>query len=580
MSRSIGRAGSRSRPPMPPRSIAYSLRPNMSRASREMNQRLVVASMEPRGATASHDAASDSYLLRVCSQGAGAMRDDILVIMGWPKEKLRVTTEDVGGAFGLKTSAYPEYIALLVGAKKIGRPIHWMSGRSEAFLTDNQGRDIYSEAELALDEKGKFLALRIRNTGNMGAYVGAVGANIPRSISRAACPACTTSSGSISRRNASTPTRSRPRPIAAPAVRKPIYVLERLVDEAARISGIDPVKLRRRNLIKKSPMPYKTAIGTTFDSGDFEPILDKALELADYNNFKRRRREAQKRGKYRGLGISCMLEHAGGAPLESAMLSFPGGDKLLLTLNVQNTGQGHATVFSRVIADRLGIPSERFRTQRQFGERTAGLRLGRLTLGNDGRPFAGQRDRHHPRKRASRSPPPCWKPARATSPTRTAFRSRRHRPTHHAVRDRRTRRRDEEARRDRRRSRHKTVTETPLTFPNGVHIAEVEIDPATGRHGHRRLFRGRRLRQAARSHDRRRPAARLVGCGPRPGADGEHGLRQRLGQLVTGSFMDYAMPRAEDMPPLREACITCRRRPIRSASKASAKPAPRRRSRR
>ncbi len=146
---------------------------------KEMNQRLVVASMEPRGATASYDAARDSYLLRTCSQGAGAMRDGVLTIMGWPKEKLRVITEDVGGAFGLKTSPYPEYLALLVGAKKIGRPIHWMSGRSEAFLTDNQGRDIYSEAELALDEKGKFLALRIRNIGNMGAYVGAVGANIP-----------------------------------------------------------------------------------------------------------------------------------------------------------------------------------------------------------------------------------------------------------------------------------------------------------------------------------------------------------------------------------------------------------------
>ena len=138
-----------------------------------MNQRMAVASMEPRGATASYDAAAEPYTLRVCSQGTTAMRDPIAAIMQIPKERVRVLTDDVGGAFGLKTGPYPEYIAQMVGAKKLGRPIHWMSGRSEAFLSDNQARDIYSEAELALDDKGRFLALRIRNTGNLGAYVGA-----------------------------------------------------------------------------------------------------------------------------------------------------------------------------------------------------------------------------------------------------------------------------------------------------------------------------------------------------------------------------------------------------------------------
>src|SRR5208282_429879 len=144
----------------------------------EMNQRLIVASMEPRGATASYDAGRDAYTLRTCSQSAGTMRENILGIMNWPKERLRVITEDVGGAFGLKTSAYPEYIELLVAAKKLGRPVHWMSGRSEAFLSDNQARDTFSEVELALDERSKFLALRIRSTANLGAYVGAVGASI------------------------------------------------------------------------------------------------------------------------------------------------------------------------------------------------------------------------------------------------------------------------------------------------------------------------------------------------------------------------------------------------------------------
>jgi carbon-monoxide dehydrogenase large subunit len=521
---------------------------------KEMNQRLVVASMEPRGATASHDAAADTYLLRTCSQGAGAMRDGVLAIMGWPKEKLRVITEDVGGAFGLKTSPYPEYLALLIGAKKTGRPIHWMSGRSEAFLTDNQGRDIYSEAELALDEKGKFLALRICNIGNMGAYIGAVGANIPCfNFAR-----CLPGMYDIKRIDIATkcvytntiptaPYRGAGRPEAN-------YVLERLVDDAARISGIDPVKLRRRNLIKKSQMPYKTAIGTTYDSGDFEPILDLALELADYDNFKKRKREAAKRGKYRGIGISCMLEHAGGMPLESARLSFPGDSKFLLTLNVQNTGQGHATVFPRLIADRLGIPfasishSHGDSNNELPGYASVGSRSGMTvshtlvkamdTILEKGKPIAatmleagesdiGYRDGHFEVVGTDRRISLFDVAAQAATMKKRG----------EIAEDLDT----------------KTQTESPLTFPNGCHIAEIEIDPDTGR-----------LTVVAYSavDDCGRPLDHTIVEGQLHGSLMQ-GLGQALmentvfdresGQLVTGSFMDYAMPRAEDNPPLRDA---------------------------
>ena len=201
----------------------------------EMNQRLCVASMEPRGATASYDAARDAYTLRTCSQSAGTMCENVLAIMNWPKEKLRVITEDVGGAFGLKTSAYPEYIALLVAAKKIGRPVHWMSGRSEAFLSDNQARDIYSDVELALDEKGKFLALRIRSVGNMGAYLGAIGANIP-TLSFTRClpgmydikPIDIGVKCIYTNTLPTAPYRGAGRPESS-------YALERVVDEAARV---------------------------------------------------------------------------------------------------------------------------------------------------------------------------------------------------------------------------------------------------------------------------------------------------------------------------------------------------------
>ena len=238
--------------------------------------------------------------------------------MNLPGERIRVLTEDVGGAFGLKTGAYPENIALLVGAKTFGRPIHWMATRSKVFLTDNQARDIYSETELALDEKGKFLALRIRNVGNLGAYVGPVGANIPTANFARCLPGMydikymdVSAKCLFTNTIPTAPYRGAGRPEAS-------YVLERVVDEAARITGIDPVKLRKRNMIKKSQMPYKTAVGTTYDSGDFEPILDQALELADYEGFKKRKRETQKRGVYRGFGKCCLLEHSGGAPTESA----------------------------------------------------------------------------------------------------------------------------------------------------------------------------------------------------------------------------------------------------------------------
>ena len=402
-----------------------------------MNQRMMVHSMEPRGATASYDAATDSYLTRTCSQGAGAMREPIMAIMSLPKEKVRVLTEDVGGAFGLKTGPYPENIALLVGAKKFGRPIHWMSSRSEAFLSDNQARDIYSEAELALDEKGKFLALRVRNVGNLGAYVGPVGANIPTANFTRCLPGMydikymdVSAKCAFTNTIPTAPYRGAGRPEAS-------YILERVVDEAARVTGIDPAKLRRRNLIKKSAMPYKTAVGTTYDSGDFEPILDKALALADYDGFKKRRRESQKRGKFRGFGICCLLEHSGGAPVESAKLSFPG----------RRHAAAHAQCAEHRPGPRHGFPArDRRKTRhsggqnsarpRRFLERAARLCVGRLALGDDRRPFHRQGDGHHPAKgQADRRHHAGNRRSRHRLQERQ-FRSGRHRPPRDAVRRR------------------------------------------------------------------------------------------------------------------------------------------------
>jgi aerobic carbon-monoxide dehydrogenase large subunit len=519
-----------------------------------MNQRMMANSMEPRGATASYDAANDSYLMRSCSQGAGAMREPVLAIMNLPKERVRIITEDVGGAFGLKTGPYPENIALMVGAKKFDRPIHWMSTRSEAFLSDNQARDIYSEAELALDDKGKFLALRVRNIGNLGAYVGAVGANIPTQNFTRCLPGMydikhMDVSGKCVFTNTipTAPYRGAGRPEAS-------YVLERVVDEAARITGIDPVKLRRRNLIKKSAMPYKTAVGTTYDSGDFEPILDKALALADYDGFKQRRREAQRRGKYRGFGICCLLEHSGGAPVESAKLSFPGDGTLLLTLNVQNTGQGHATVFPRVIAAKLGIAADKI--PHAHGDSSNEL-AGYASVGSRSAMTAG-----HSIVKAMDTILEKGKPIAAamleTGEADIVYQS----GNFEVVgTDRRVGLFDVATRAAALKKRGeiaedldtKSTTETPLTFPNGVHTAEVEIDPDTGH---------MTIATYTAVDDCGRPLDHMIVQGQLHGAVAA-GLGQALmenvvydsgsGQLVTGSFMDYAMPRADDMPPLREA---------------------------
>src|SRR6266404_1616262 len=323
-----------------------------------VHQRIMVQSMEPRGATASYDSADDSYFLRCCSQSARALRDGLAPILGVPNQRLRVVTEDVGGAFGLKTGPYPEYLAILVAARKIGRPVHWMSNRAEAFLSDNHARDAFSEVELALDERGKFLALRVRHLGNMGAYIGAVGANI-QTVNLTRClpgmydiPRIDISSRCVFTNTTPTaPYRGAGRPEAS-------YCLERVVDEAARVTGIDPIRLRRKNLISKKAMPYKTTIGTTYDSGDFATIVDKGLALADVDGFKARKKEAKKRGMLRGLGICFVLEHAGGSPVEGTKVSFPGGENLLFTMNVQSTGQGHATIFPRMVAERLGIKAE------------------------------------------------------------------------------------------------------------------------------------------------------------------------------------------------------------------------------
>jgi carbon-monoxide dehydrogenase large subunit len=518
-----------------------------------VHQRINVASMEPRGATASYDAASDSYHLRVCSQGARTMRDSMAQVMDVPKEKFRVTTDEVGGAFGLKTGPYPEYAAMLVGAKKIGRPVFWMSGRNESFVSDNHARDAYSDVELALDENGKFLALRIRHLGNMGAYIGAVGANI-QTVNYTRCfpgmydiKHMDIASKCVFTNTVTTaPYRGAGRPEAS-------YDLERVVDEAARITGIDPISLRRRNLIPRKAFPYKTAIGTTIDSGDFAAVLDKGLKLADYAGFKQRRREAKKRGKLRGIGVCCMLEHSGGAPLEGAQVLFPGGERMVLALNVQSTGQGHATVFPRLAAARLGIDPKQvvhmhgdsafeIAGYASVGSRSAMTVSHAMVKTLDAMLAKGKKIAATALE-ASESDIEYKNGAfnvvgtdRRLSLFEVAARAKEMKKRGEISEDLDT----------------KVNAETPLTFPNGCHIAEVEIDPQTGRSV---------LASYSAVDDCGNVLDPMIVEGQVHGSVamgfGQAMLERTVfdsesGQLITASFMDYAIPRAEDLPMFKD----------------------------
>ncbi len=520
--------------------------PHVARVS-VTHQRLVAASMETRGATGVYDKENDSYTLRACSQSADGLRGQAASIMGVPNDKLRVITEDVGGAFGMKTTVYPEYVAVLVAARKVGRPVHWQSTRSEAFMSDCQARDAVTHVELALDDKGKFLALRVRHLCNQGAYIANAGININTNNFARCLPgmyriakvdvgvACY-----FSNKVPIAPYRGAGRPEAN-------YALERAVEEAARVVGMDPVRLRKKNLIPPSAMPFKTPINT-YDSGDFPGIVDKALKLADVDNFSKRKRESAKRKKLRGIGISCMLEHSGATPMEMASVAFPDGDKMILGLNVQSTGQSHATVFGRLLAHKLGIDAAKI--EHQHGDTNMGL-TGGASVGSRSAMCAGNAVVHVADVMLAKGMKVASSALEA-SESDIQYRN----GSFEVVGTDRKISLFETAKRAKDMGESldtKDKAETPLTFPNGCHIAEVEIDPDTG-------FVDLVTYTAV--DDCGNPLDTTIIEGQVHGSLAQ-GLGQALtenvvydstsGQLVSGSFMDYGMPRAHHMPvELRE----------------------------
>jgi carbon-monoxide dehydrogenase large subunit len=316
------------------------------------NQRIASAQMEPRSGVASYDAAKDSYTLISGNQGVHVPRSALAECFGLPPEKLRLICPDVGGAFGLRTNLYPEQAAILWAARRVGRPVKWTNDRSESFLTDYQGRDLVTTARLALTADGRITAYDVDHIGGVG---GQTVTYVPLSNAyRVATTAYDIPLMHMRIRAVMTntvptaPFRGAGRPEAT-------LVLERLIDLAARKLDMDRVKLRQKNLIAHKKLPYRTASGLLYDSGDFAGNMRKVLELADWNGFAARKRESKRRGKLRGIGISNYVETPVGIPHERVEVTVRGSGTVELAVGTQSTGQGHETSFAQVMADLLSV---------------------------------------------------------------------------------------------------------------------------------------------------------------------------------------------------------------------------------
>ncbi|HET9149932.1 MAG TPA: xanthine dehydrogenase family protein molybdopterin-binding subunit [Alphaproteobacteria bacterium] len=356
-----------------------------AKADRVVRHRLVInrvtaATTEPRGSIGVYDKTEDHYTIYTTLQRTHGFRAELAGrVLKVPESKVRVVAGDIGGSFGMKSAVYNEVALVLWASKVTGRPVKWVSTRSEAFLSDGQGRDNVSDAELALDKNGKFLGLRVHTFANVGAYLQSGGesspvANIGTLAGVYLTPAIHVDVTAVfTNTNPVRPYRGNGRPEAA-------YVIERLVDLAADELGIDPAELRRRNMIPPSALPFKTMLGNTYDSGEFEKSLDLALEIADYKGFAARRSEAEKRGKLRGIGISHTIERAASPGYEGAEIRFDRAGTVTVLSGAVTQGQGHETVFKQLVCDRFGLdPKEVHYVSADtdkvfFGEGTGGSR--------------------------------------------------------------------------------------------------------------------------------------------------------------------------------------------------------------
>jgi carbon-monoxide dehydrogenase large subunit len=511
-------------------------------------QRITGVPMEPRAALAAFDAESGRLTLYAGNGGAVRLKNDLAAILDMPPEKVRVLMADIGGNFGTRGMIYPEFAAVAWAARKLGRPVKWIIDRHESFLSDYQARDLVVEAELALDDKGRFLAMRGSNLGNLGAHTTNFamvqkGVQMMSSIYRVPA-AHFRARATLSNTAPTRPYRSAGRP-------EVIFVVERLIDLAAREHGFDRISIRRRNLVTEKEMPYRNPFGVEYDNGDYVGAMDMALKLGDWAGFKARRREARKRGKYRGIGVGTYVDISTGVPREKAeILVLPEG-AVELVIGVVSQGQGHETSFAQLVTEWLGVPIEAVRVIAGDTDRVTvgggahsgrGMRLGSIVIkkSSDRLIEKGLRIAEHLLETAAADI--------EFSGGRFAVKGTNHAVGLFEVARAALERADlpEDLRGPLGAECDETVAEA--SYPYGAHVCEVEVDPQTGAVA---------LINYAAVDDVGRAVNPLIIHGQIHGGIAQ-GVGQALlehvhydpesGQLLAGSFMDYAMPRASDLP--------------------------------
>jgi len=504
--------------------------------------RLAGNPMEPRSCVAAWDAASNRYDVYCSSQGLSMMAPTLHTIMGLPPGSIRVHARDVGGGFGIRSQPYPEYGALMVAARRLGRPVKWTGSRFETIASDHHGRGATLTGALALDRDGRFTGLRLDWLCNLGAYATQAGPMI-NTVNPAMHAINAYDIRALYGRNKLVYTNTTPTTAYRGAGRPNVtYLVERLVDEAARQSGIDPIELRRRNLIPPAAHPYKTPTGSIYDSGDFPALLEKAVRFSEWSSFSSRREEAKKRGRLRGIGCAMFVEPSGQGPVpkEEAMIKFgESGNAELYTLS-GSTGQGHETVYPEIVGEILGLAPETITLRASEAEGPAlagGGTVGSRSTMQHGGALAATA--YEVIKKATDLAAKDLE----VSPADLEFSSGvfRVKGTDVSV----TMKKIVE--------KHGSALDTKgfMTpqgaFPSGAHIAEVEIDPETGVV---EVLRYTAVDDAGRVMNHTLLEGQLHG-GVLQGigqALGEHVVYDESGQLLTGTFMDYPMPRASDQP--------------------------------
>ncbi len=511
-------------------------------------QRVTGVPMEPRTALAEYDAGTGRYTLYAGGGGVGRPKRDVAHMLGVEDTQIRVVAYDVGGNFGTRNGTYPELALVCWAAKRTGRPVKWRCERSEALLTDFQGRDLTVTAELALNAQGDFLALRASNLSNLGAYAASFvpltkGTELMTSLYLT--PAAHVRARAVFSNTISTaPYRSAGRP-------EVMFVMERLIDRAARELDLDRVALRRRNLIPEAALPYANPFGMTYDSGAYEAILDRALALADWNGFSARREEARRRGRLRGIGLGTYVESASGSPEEAAVVKVLPQGAIEVEIGTLSSGQGHETSYAQMLGEWLGVENERIRLVTGDSDRTkfgAGshsgrsIRLASITMHAAAQQIIarglqiashlleataadiGFADGRFTIKGTDRAidlfavATAAEGDARVPEPLRGPL------------------------------TGAGDVISRIASFPHGWHVAEVEVDPETG---------AIELARYTAIDDVGRAVNPMIIHGQTHGGIAQ-GMGQALmehcvydaesGQPLAGSFMDYAMPRANDVP--------------------------------